>query len=137
MTMVKIYEDTTGLIVAEGLRETLNAFTAYGVAVTDLKTVMGDISKFVAREAKSRAPREAGKLAASLRGTRRKNGAYVRGGGKRAPYARYAAYGAPAKNITPNAFLYRTIVDNNTQLVRMLKDGLGKLADKAGLPNDF
>lgn len=135
MTRTIIYEDTNGAVVAQGLTDVVNALQLAGASAKDLKDVFAPVSKFVASEARKRAPRgESRRLAGSLRGLRRKNAAIVRGGGKRAPYAKFAAYGAPRKHHAPNAFMYLAIAQNNTRIVSMVKDGLGDLITKTGLP---
>lgn len=96
----------TGIRV-EGLAAKVRELERAGVAVTDLKAVFADIAADAARLAAQFAPKRSGKLAAAIKGSKAKNKAVIRVGGKRVPYAGAINYGWPARNIAPALFMQR------------------------------
>jgi hypothetical protein len=91
----------------DGIRQLTRDLEAAGVQVADLKKAFGGIAKQAATLASGFAPRQSGRLAASIRGSSAKNYATVTAGGKRALYAGPINYGWRRRNITGAGFLQR------------------------------
>lgn len=65
-----------------------------GVSVDDLKGAIAPITNKVVEDAKRLTPVRTGKLSASIRGSKAKNKAVIRGGTARVPYASFVEFGS-------------------------------------------
>lgn len=115
----------------DGLRETVAALERVGVDAADLKTVFTAIGDMVREDAARLAPRQTGRLAASLKPTRTKNKAAVRAGSARVPYAGAINYGWPARGIPASRFLQRAIDADTQRAIDMMEAGLDEIITKA------
>jgi hypothetical protein len=77
----------------EGLRPLIRDMERAGVAVDDLKGAWQPIGAEAATRSRALAPKDTGRLAASVRASRRKNGVVITVGGARAPYVGYPYFG--------------------------------------------
>lgn len=119
----------SGSVKVDGLNRLVKDMQALGVEVTDLKAAFGDIAERGARLAASFAPRDSGKLRASIRGNQAKNKAVVLAGKARVPYAGAINYGWRARNIEPSRFMQRADAvlapdaakEIDTELTRLIK----------------
>lgn len=79
----------------EGLNKQIRALQKLGVEVDDLKGAIAPITEKVVNDAKALTPVRTGRLQASIRGSKAKNKAVIRGGtGSRVPYASFVEFGS-------------------------------------------
>ena len=122
----------TGITVT-GLRETISKMKKLGVEASDLKAVFERGGRIVANDAKTRAPRETGRLAASIRPSKTQNKALIRAGKPSFPtaYAVFQHYGWSARD--GSYYLVKALLANEGLLVRTVEQGLSDAMRKAGL----
>jgi hypothetical protein len=113
-----------------GLREVVRNLEKVGIEAADMKEVFTAIGQMVANQASLLAPRKSGRLAASIKPTKTKNKAAVRGGSARVPYAGAINYGWRKRGIAPSRFLQRAIDANESKAVQMMEDGLDQIITK-------
>lgn len=77
-----------------GLRETIRALEKLGVSVEDLKGAIEPITNKVVEDAKALTPVLTGALRESIRGSKAKNKAVIRGGTARTKYASFVEFGS-------------------------------------------
>lgn len=77
-----------------GLQATIRSLQKLGVSVDDLKGAIAPITNKVVEDAKRLTPVRTGKLSASIRGSKAKNKAVIRGGTARVPYASFVEFGS-------------------------------------------
>ena len=111
----------------QGLRKTLRALEATGVAAEDMKDLMHAIGTTVVTAANPLTPRDTGTLAGTLRAGRGKTKAVIRAGGARAPYAGVIHYGWPARSITASPYLTKAVTATSGRVLKQLDDGIAKL----------
>ncbi len=123
----------SGGVRVEGLNRLVREMTALGVEVADLKAVFGKVSDQGAALARGFAPKRTGKLAASIKGAKRKNSAIVRAGSRRVPYASVINYGWPERNIRPARFLQRADEQLQPTVAKEIDAELSRLIRERGL----
>lgn len=114
-----------------GLRETVKHLQKAGARSEDLKEVMVAISSIVISAAHP--PVLSGDLRGTVRPSQTKNKAVVRAGSKRTPYAGPIHFGWRKRNIRPQRFLTEAIQKTQSEVLKTLDDGLGKILQKEGL----
>jgi len=114
----------------DGLREAVRDLQKIGAEVDDLKEVFTSIGAMVATDAVALAPKRSGALASSLKPTKTKNKAAVRGGGARVPYAGAINYGWPSRNMEAQLFLQKAIDQNADKATEMMDEGISKIITK-------
>lgn len=121
-------------LYVQGLRETLKALEQLGADADDLKDVFGPIGDKAAELIRARAPKKSGRMAKTIKGTRTKNKAAVRAGGKRVPYLAPLNYGWASRGIQPRRFM-QAADDYYTadRLAEAVSEGLNDLIAKHGL----
>lgn len=92
-------------IRAVGLRQFRRDLKRMGGNMADLKSAAAAAGEIVAAEARRRAPKRSGRLAASVRTAKAAGGVAVRVGGARAPYAGPIHWGWPARKIQSQPFV--------------------------------
>lgn len=115
------------VVRVEGAKELARAFRAAGGATRELSAAYRAIARELVGPARSEAPRDSGRLAASVRGTARATSAALQAGGARLVYAGPVHFGVPRTRTyparkpgalrssgtlgarEPNPFLYRAI----------------------------
>lgn len=117
----------------EGLRKTLRAMEAAGVAATDMRDLMHSLGLIVVGAAQPNAPTLSGALAGTVRAGRGKTKAVVRAGGAAVPYAGVQHYGWPARGISATHFLSAAVQSTRDQTITALDDGIGELLRKQNL----
>lgn len=98
-------DDAGGSIQIEGLATLVRTLNRAGEDISDLKDANASAAAMVAAEAESRAPRVSGRLAGSIKGSRKARGATIQAGRSKVPYAAPIHWGWPARNIAPQPFL--------------------------------
>lgn len=116
-----------------GLRETIASLQRYGAEVSDLKDAFTRIGTIVADEAKRRAPKKSGALAASIRPSKTKNKSIVRAGSGSVPYAGVHEYGWPRRHIVGKHYLSGAADDKQQEVIKALESELAHIANKLGL----
>jgi hypothetical protein len=111
----------------DGIRQLTRDLQTVGVDVADLKAVFGGIAKEAATLAAGFAPRQSGRLAASIRGSAAKNYATVSAGGSRVPYVGAINYGWKRRNITGAGFLQRADAAIRPHVLQDLTAAVDKL----------
>lgn len=119
-----------GTTYVTGLRELVRNLEKIGADAADMKEVFTAIGDMVRADAARLAPRNTGRLSASIKPTKTKNKAAVRAGSARVPYAGVINYGWPKRSITARNFLQRAIDSNEQKAIEMMDDGLGRIIDK-------
>lgn len=122
----------TGIKV-DGLRDTTRALEAAGVAVDDLKDVLGSIANEAAEHMRgfvpvgSRLQARRAHVRDTIRPNRAKGAAVVTIGGAKAPHAHVLRATHPSK------FVERTDAAMETRAVDMLTDGWNEIVKRNGL----
>ena len=121
-------------VEVEGARELRKAFTAMGdEAVSDLKAVNLEAAEIVAAAARPLVPKQTGKLESTVRAAAAKTRGSVKAGFKKVPYAGAVHFGWPARNISPQPFLYDAIDRRRDEVVQGYVDNVTNLRKKHGL----
>lgn len=123
--------DATSVRV-EGIRRVISQMERLGVDVKDLKGAFQRIGSRAEAHAKGEAPVLTGRLAGSVRQSKRKNSVYLYAGRKSIPYAGVIHFGWPARNITSNPFMYRTVGALGPGAVKEIERELQMLIDRRG-----
>jgi HK97 gp10 family phage protein len=116
----------------KGLRETVRSLEKLGVQVSDLKAAFKKIGNLVATDAKSRAPKKSGALAATIKPSNTKNKSVIRAGSARVPYAGVIHYGG-YNNIEPHPYLTNAVDAKQKEAVNVMEEELDKLIRSLGL----
>lgn len=118
-------------VEVSGLRETLQAMELAGAASEDMRDLMHSTGEIVARRARERVGVRSGRLKASIRAGRGKTKAVVRAGTPaRAPYAAWAHYGVPVRNIKETMFLVKSLDEVRAETTRHIEKGISDLLRK-------
>lgn len=117
----------------EGLNRLVRSLQAAGVEIGDLKAAFSRISTQAADLAARYAPRNSGKLRASIRGDKAKNKATVRAGGRKVPYAGAINYGWQRHNIAPQRFMQKADDAIRPEVPRLIESNIRDIMEKAGL----
>ena len=113
-----------------GARELRRAMKNMGHDLSDLTALHRDLAELVASDARNRAPKRTGKLAASVKGRATRTRATVLAGGPMIPYAGPIHFGWPARNIEPQPFLYDALDARKREVVNRYEDRVGDLVKK-------
>jgi hypothetical protein len=116
-----------------GLREVVRNLEKIGVDVQDLKEVFTRIGEMVQVDAAALAPRDSGRLAASIKPTKTKNKAAIRAGSARVPYAGAINYGWRKRGIRPANFMQRAIDADTPKAIEMMDEGIGEIIRRYGM----
>ena len=114
----------------QGLKQTVSAMQRAGVEVEDLKEGFAAVGDAVVTRARGLSPSRTGKLDASIRASRRKNGVVVSAGGARAPYAGYVAYGSIHP---PHPVAFIELASAMTPIDSLIAEALNASLARAGL----
>lgn len=117
----------------EGLTQVVRALAEMGLEVDDLKAAFSKLASEGAQAASGFAPRQTGRLAASIRGNRAKSKAVVTAGRASVPYAGPINYGWRARNIAPSGFMQKADAVMAPKAVQMLEDEINAQIRKRGL----
>lgn len=120
----------TGVRV-NGLRQAIKDLQRLGVSVEDLKQAMANISNKVVQSAKALTPVRTGTLQASMRGSKAKNKAVLRGGTKKVNYASFVEYGSIHN--TAVEMMHKAITSNEGYMVSQLQSELESLVRRYDL----
>lgn len=99
----------------------------------DLKAAHLDAAEIVATDARPRARRKSGRMAASVRAAGQAKQGVVRAGFAALPYVSIQHFGHPARNISPNPFLYDALDARSSQVVETYEKHVDNLITKHGL----
>lgn len=115
----------TASIRVEGLSRTIGQLKKLGVESSDLKEAWIPVGRDVTNRARQEAPNDTGRLAGSIRPSKRQNGVTIRAGGARAPYAPYVYFGAVTQP-GPRPFIDAALqyVDVDTAILRALDQAI-------------
>jgi HK97 gp10 family phage protein len=116
-----------------GLREVVRNLEKIGVDVQDLKEVFTNIGEMVRADAAALAPRDSGRLAASIKPSKTKNKAAVRAGSARVPYAGAINYGWAKRHIRAHNFMQRAIDADTPRAIEMMDEGIGEIIRRYGM----
>jgi hypothetical protein len=122
----------TARIQVEGAVELRRALKRMGADLKDLTKINREAAEVVAGDARSNAPRLTGKLAGSIKGRATKTRATVTAGSRFIPYAGPIHFGWPARNISPQPFLYDAIDRRRDEVVRKYQERVGELVVRVG-----
>lgn len=102
------------------------AFTTSRVAdqLGDLSSINGTVARYTATRASAMAPRQTGRLAASIRGTSTATESRVSAG---APYAAVQEFGWPGHNIEGHRFMGRAAKQSEPLAIRLHAANLRRL----------
>lgn len=120
----------TGVRVT-GLRQATRALERLGVSVEDLKEAFSNIGRRVVQDAKALTPVRTGKLQNSIRASKAKNKATLRGGTSRVNYASFVEYGSIHN--TAQEMMHKAISNNEGYMVSQLETELESLTRRYGL----
>ena len=115
----------TASVRVEGLSRTIGQLKKLGVESSDLKEAWIPLGRDVTNRAKQEAPNRTGRLAGSIRPSKRQNGVTIRAGGASAPYAPYVYFGASTQP-GPRPFIKIALqyVDVDTAILRALDQAI-------------
>lgn len=117
----------------EGLRRTLRAMEAAGVAAESMRDLMHSIGLIVVGAARPSTPVLTGALAGTLRAGKGKTKAVIRAGRASVPYAGVIHYGWPARGIQARPFLTSAVQSTRSQTFSALEEGIDQLLKKQDL----
>jgi hypothetical protein len=124
---------TKPTIVVEGSRELRRALKQVEGGIADLKEVHAAAATVVAQRAGQLVPRRSGLLASTVRSSGQGAGGVVRSGRASVPYAGPIHFGWPARNISPQPFLFDAIDDRRGEVLEVYEQRVGALVDRHGL----
>ena len=107
-----------------GARELRRTLKQAGVDMNDMKDVNAAVANLVVGEARSRAPRKSGALAASGRGNRAVGKAQIIFGGARLRYAGPIHWGWPARGIRARPFASEAAQSTEPQWTELYLQGV-------------
>ena len=113
-----------------GAKELRKALKNMGNDLSDLTALHRDLAEMVAQSARSKVPVRSGALSASIRGKGTKTRASVQAGSRMVPYAGPIHFGWPARNISPQPFLYDALDARKREVVSRYEDRVGDLVKK-------
>jgi hypothetical protein len=121
-------------MTVHGLREVVRGMERLGVDVQDLKTAFQKIGTKAEAQAKMNAPKVSGRLADTVRQSKRKNAVILMAGynSKRLPYAAVHEYGWDVRGIPAKRYMRRTVDQLGGYAVKELEDELRALLRKRG-----
>jgi hypothetical protein len=118
------------VVRVEGVRQLARTLRRFGDGIEDLKDANADVSAMVAREAAARAPRDSGKLAGSVRGSRQAARAVVAVGGAKVPYAGPIHWGWPKRGIPRRPFVLEAATATQERWLAAYENEIQRLGDK-------
>jgi IS5 family transposase len=118
------------IVRVEGARELRATLKRAGAEMKDFTAAHREVSVIVAGAGATRAPRQTGRLASSIRPGGTKTQAIARGGGARVPYANPIHWGWPRRNIRPSLFLTTAAKDTEEQWVEVYHGRLLQIIQK-------
>ena len=113
-----------------GAKELRKALKNMGNDLSDLTALHRELAEMVAQAARSRVPVRSGALRDSIRGKGAKTRASVQAGARMVPYAGPIHFGWPARNISPQPFLYDALEARKREVVNRYEDRIGDLVKK-------
>ena len=121
-------------VTVQGLREVVRGMERLGVDVQDLKAAFNKIGTKAQAQATMNAPKVSGRLAGTVRQSKRKNAVILMAGynSKRLRYAAVHEYGWPARGIPAKRYMRRTVEQLGGYAVQELEDELRALVRKRG-----
>ena len=121
-------------VTVQGLREVVRSMEKMGVDVQDLKGAFQKIGTKAQAQAKMNAPKESGRLAGTVRQSKRKNAVLLMAGynSKKLRYAAVHEYGWPARGIPAKRYMGKTVEQLGGYAVSELQKELAHLVRKAG-----
>lgn len=117
-------------VKVDGARKLRAELRRAGISLDDLKDANARVADYVAQQARTRAPRRTGRLAASLRGNRAQARAVV--SAPRVIYGPPIHWGWPRRNIRPNPWIYETAQNTEAQWLPMYEQAISAVIDKLG-----
>lgn len=114
----------------EGLRELRKALKNAQKDYEDLKAAGLEAAEPVERQARVLVPKLTGALEGTLRSAGQASGAVVRAGFARVPYAGVIHFGWPARNISPNPFLYDALDQRRSDVIRIYQERINDISKK-------
>ena len=119
----------------EGGRELRRTLRQAGSDLSELKAAHQKVVDAVLTEARTRAPRRTGNLAASRKATAAKTAGTVKGGNRRkgptgVPYAGPIHWGWPGHNIEPNTFLVDAAETTRPTWVGIYEQEIDRILDQ-------
>lgn len=120
-------------IKVEGAQDLQRALRQVQDGIADLKDVHKQAAELVVSDARPRARRKTGAMAASGRATGQAREGVVRFGFARLPYVPIQVFGNPKHNISPNPFIYEAMDARINDVYRVYEDGVDKVIKKNGL----
>lgn len=118
-------------VTVEGLNETVRSLKKLGVEVADLKDAFGRIGEEAAAKVRSATPIRSGRLAASVKPSKRQNSVYIYSGGAKAYYAPYVEFGT--KKQRAQRFMRNTAKAEAPKALEELQAELDSIIAKLGL----
>ena len=133
---------TGARIQIEGLQKTVREMQRLGIEVEDLKATFTKVGAAGVMRAQGLAPKRSGKLAGSIRQSRRKNSVILKAGNNRksasgVPYAGPIHWGWPKRNIEANPWMWNMADGLEPQFMRWLEAELNSLIRKHRLGRKF
>lgn len=122
--------DRGPVLRSKGVRQLAKDLRELEGGVAELREANQKVGKIVVAEARRRAPRVSGKLAASTKATRAPHRVKITGGGARTPYAGPIHWGWPKRNIAPQPFVTTAAYDTQPEWVDAYRADIQRLTDK-------
>ncbi len=115
----------TASIKVEGLSRTIGQLKKLGVQSSDLKEAWIPMGRDMTNRSKQEAPNSTGRLAGTIRPSKRQNGVTIRAGGARAPYAPFVYFGASTQP-GPRPFMLKALegYDVTGQILKALDQAI-------------
>jgi hypothetical protein len=119
-------------VQVHGAAEFRAAMKRMGADLSDLTAINKAAAQPVAETARGVAPHLTGALAGTVRAGGTQKRGYVAAGRRSVPYAGPIHFGWPARNISPQPFLYEALDDRRTEVVEKYEAHIEALVEKVG-----
>lgn len=98
----------------------------------ELKSANREMAESLVPVAKSKTPRNSGRLAESVRAGATQKSGVVRAGKKAVPYAGPIHFGWPARRISPNPFLWEALDSRRSEIESEYIKRISDIVDRVG-----
>lgn len=116
-----------------GGRELQRALRQVEGGTDDLKSTHAEGADVVAGRAREIVPRRTGATAGTIRSSGQARQGVVRAGGARHPGVPPTHFGWPARNISPQLYLYDALDERRGQVIGIYENAVGALIQRHGL----
>jgi len=119
-------------IQVQGAKELRAALKRMGADLVDLTAINKAAAEKVAESARDIVPHLTGALGGTIKATATRTRGRVQAGSRPVPYAGPIHFGWPARNISPQPFLYEALDERRDEVVEAYEAHIEALVEKVG-----